>query len=249
MKDVLLGKDLFGKKVYWKNLDAMNSLLLTGLSGSGKSYLTDFIIEQFLAHNYRVVVVSDKAKVDFKNPAVNKIDTLKDTELLDDFIQETEDLMLTIKQKVEESPHSHSRFLKRENRLLIVVDELWSVNKLEKSLKKRFEDFCELVIRQGRYLSIYIIFATQISSVSESGIPIRQCSLIITGKTDTRQLSESLFGTDIAYSSDFLRQGVFLMWDRLSAPKFIRAGNPLSKFSIYRIWILKLLKKIWTIFR
>lgn len=248
MKDILLGRDFFGKKVYWKDLHSMNSVLLAGLSGSGKSFLTNFIIEQFLSEAYRVVVISDKAKVDFKNPAVEKIDPLKDSEVLADFIQSTEKLMNMIKNEVENSPYSHSRFLSKKNRLLIVVDELWSINKLEKNLKISFEDLCELIIRQGRYLSIFIIFATQISSVSESAIPIRQCSLIITGKTDTKQLSESLFGTDIAYSSDFLRQGIFLMWDRLSPPKFIRAGESLSKFSIYRKWISKLLKKIWITF-
>lgn len=226
----------------------MNSLLLAGLSGSGKSYLTNFIAEQFSAEGYRVVVISDKAKVDFKNPSLEKIDPLKDTEVLTSFIQDTEGLMNRIKSDVEDSPYTHSRFLSGKNRLLVVVDELWSIDKLEKNLKKSFEDLCELIIRQGRYLSIFIIFATQISSVSESNIPIRQCSLIITGKTDTRQLSESLFGTDVAYSSDFLRQGIFLMWDRLSPPRFIRAGKPLSKFSIYREWTLKLLRKIWTIF-
>lgn len=250
MKDIYIGIDLFGEKVFWKDLHANSSVLIAGLSGSGKSFLTKMIMDQFLHHNFKVTVISDKAKVDFKAPDILKIDTLEDQEQLADFIEKTEAFMRSRKILIEDSKHSHGRFLLCPQRILIVVDELWSINKLPKELKKKFEDFLEVVIRQGRYLEVYILFVTQISSVAETAIPIRQCSLILTGKTDTKQLSESLFSSDIAYSSDFLRQGMFVIWDRVSPPKFVRvAQKEVFQFSIYWAWVFKQLKKIWTSFR
>ena len=256
MKSVFFGYDLFGREAAWTDLQSKNSLLIGGLSGSGKSYLTQKISEQFLDEGFRVIVISDKARVDFKSERMEKIDTIEEMDRLSELIDDVLLKMRETKRLIEDSQFSHALHIQASLKILIIVDELSSIAEIDhvdKNLRRKFEQFCSRITRQGRYLGVFIIYATQIASVSETNLPIRQSSIIITGKTDTKQLSESLFGTDVAYSSDFLGQGIFVMWDRMSAPKFVRIQerkrSPYIYFSIYIAWTLKLLRRIWTSFR
>ncbi|MBK9321817.1 MAG: hypothetical protein IPM97_02475 [Bdellovibrionaceae bacterium] len=98
--------------------------MIGGLSGSGKSHLTSYILEQFLNEQFREIIISDKSKVDFKNSAMEKIDPLVEPEALKKFIAEMGETLAKTKRKVEASPHSHSRFLSEQNKIVIVVDEL-----------------------------------------------------------------------------------------------------------------------------
>lgn len=243
MKKVFIGLDFFNRKVFW-NLNSHNSVFVGGLSGSGKSFLINWIINCFLSWNYRVIIISEKARVDFKDSRTTRINMIEESNRIDPLIDEITALMISIKRRVENSPLSFLQTSAENEKILIVIDELWEVNRLEKNLKIKFEHFCESLIRQARYMNtIQIVFASQISRVSETSIPIRQCSLIISGKTDTKELSESLFSSDLAYSSDFLKRGLLLFWDRETKPKFIKIVKEPKKFSIYFVWILKFLMK------
>lgn len=242
MKDIFLGYDLFGEKVYWKDLDTYSSVLIAGLSGSGKSFLSQKIIEAFYEYQFKIYAISDKVYVDFKADYIHKIEPHTEKDKLKSFIEDVKGILSTTKAVVEKSSFSHIRYTNKSPRLFILIDELWSLNSLDKALRNDFESLCELIIRQGRYLGIFILFVTQISSVSETAIPIRQCSIILTGRTDTKQLSESLFGSDIGYANHALNQpGCFVFWNRKDKPKIIRISNELKGL---RRWILKLLNKI-----
>ena len=65
MKKVYLGTDLRENNVYWE-LFNNNSLAITGLSGTGKSYLCNSVINIFIENKYEVIIISSKARVDFK---------------------------------------------------------------------------------------------------------------------------------------------------------------------------------------
>lgn len=246
MNKIFLGVDLFKKELCW-DYTRHNSAFIGGLSGSGKSFLISRIIEQFLELDYRIIIISEKARVDFKDPRIERINTLEEIDRIQEVIEDISEIMTSIKRRVENSPHSANEEPLPSEKILLVVDELWATDLLPKELN--FNVFCDNLIRTARYMkSIQVIFASQISRVAESKISLRQSSIIISGKTDTRELSQSLFGTDIAYSSDFLKRGVLLFWDRESNPKILKVVKRPFRFSIYlRRWILKLLTKISTI--
>lgn len=248
-KSIVLGKDLFQREVLWEQLESNTSVLISGLSGSGKSYLTNELIELFLKDQFDIVVISDKAKVDFKQANIKKINPLADKTQLEELIYDLENRISKLKLQIEQSEKSHAVQIDNPLKTIIIFDELWTINHLDKQLKEKVEFFAEILIRQSRYLGVFIIFVTQISSVSETNIPIRQCSIILTGKTDTKQLSESLFGSDIAYDNPALKTGSFVFWNRLKSPKIIKINKlRVLKKSIYKLWISKLLKLILTIF-
>lgn len=242
MKNIFLGYDLYGDSVYWKDLDIFSSVLISGLSGSGKSFLSHKIIDAFHKRQFKIYAISDKVYVDFKVDYIHKIDPHAETEKLKAFITEISSILAKTKALVEKSAFSHVNQTCKPPKVFILVDELWSLNNLDKALRTDFENCCQLIIRQGRYLGLFVLFINQVSSVSESAIPVRQCSIIITGRTDTKQLSESLFGTDVAYSNPALsQQGSFLFWDRKSKPKVIKIRNEIKGL---KKWILKLLNRI-----
>lgn len=90
MNRIYLGVDFFAKKIFWEDLQSNNSVLIGGLSRSGKSYLTSHILDQFAEQKFRVIVVSDKSKVDFKSSEIEKIDPLAEKQGLEEFITEME---------------------------------------------------------------------------------------------------------------------------------------------------------------
>lgn len=244
MKNIFLGYDLFGESVYWRDLDTFSSLLLAGLSGSGKTYLSNKIMENFHQQQFKIFAISDKVYVDFKNEYINKIDPHSEKEKLKKFIDEIKSILNKTKAEVEKSQFSHINYTNQQPKIFILVDELWSINKLDKTLRTEFEDLCELIIRQGRYLGLFILFISQVSSVAETNIPVRQCSIIITGRTDTKQLSESLFGTEVAYSNPALNKvGSFVFWDRRRNPIIIKVSKS-KEVKGFKKWLFKLLKKI-----
>jgi len=234
---IYLARDLNNENQYWK-IENKNSIFISGLSGNGKSFFVNNIIEDFRKNEFDIVVISDKAKVDYKQQDIQKINTLEDTELLKEFIERTNSLIKKLKTEVENSKYSHIKHLNEKSNLLIVLDELWSISKLDKDLRKQFTDVIELVIRQGRYIGLYIVLCSQIGKITETEIPIRQASVLIIGKTDTKELSESLMGTDLAYSSP-LKQGMFFYWDRESKPKIIKVvPEKISIFKRIKKWII-----------
>lgn len=242
MKNIFLGYDLFGESVYWNNLDNFSSVFIGGLSGTGKTYLSHKILQIFYHQQFKTYVISKKVYVDFKQDYINRIQPHTEKDKLTIFISEINTVLEKTKTEVEKSQFSHIKHLKNQPKIFILIDELWSLNDLEKPLKIEFENLCSLIIREGRYLGIYIAFLSQLSAKSETDIPIRQCSIIITGRTDSKQLSESLFSSDFAYSNPALQQqGTFIFWDRLSEPKVIKISEEIKGL---KKWILKLLKKI-----
>ena len=82
MKNIFLGYDLFNQSVYWKDLDIYSSVLIAGLSGSGKSYLSQKIIDVFNRQQFKIYAISDKVYVDFKQDFIQKIDPHADIEKL-----------------------------------------------------------------------------------------------------------------------------------------------------------------------
>lgn len=244
MKNIFLGYDLNKNPIYWGSLDIYSSMLLAGLSGSGKSFITDLIIKDAIKKRFKVFCISEKVYVDFKQSNITRINPLIETAKLNDFITLVENELLILKGKVEASQFSHISKTESESRTLVIVDELWAIAKIEKTLKVRFENLCEKIIRQGRYLGLYILFISQSSSTDESDIPIRQCSIILSGKTPTKQLSESICGSDILYSNPALKnQGVFIFWNRHDKPKIIIVPINGQAKGIKK-WIYKLLNKI-----
>ena len=217
---VYLSRDLKDRNVYWET-ENHNSFSIMALSGNGKSFLVNNIISIFKQKKYKIVIISDKAKVDYKDKETTRINPLEDHQELEDFIEETHALFKELKTEVENSEYSHIKHLKKKANLIIILDELWSIQKLEKEIRKKLVDLIELIIRQGRFLDLFLIMASQIGKVSETDIPIRQASIMVLGKTDTRELSESLIGDSSCYDTP-LKQGMFFYWDRQNRPKIIR---------------------------
>lgn len=231
MKRVYLAQDLKKQNVFW-DLYNNNSLAITGLSGTGKSYLCNSIIDIFIKNNYEVIIISSKAKVDFKQDC-KKIRPLEDKEELKAFIDKMNALISKSKTEVENSEFTHINKI-RNQKILVVVDELWETSRLETNLKKEFLEFLELALRQLRYLSINVILLSQSFKVSETSLPFKMVKIIISSKTDTAEASSSIFDSDIAYKAP-LKAGQFIFWDRKSKYKIITLKP--EKFSLFkRIW-------------
>lgn len=238
MKKVYIGQNLKKENVYWELLNS-NSLYLSGLSGTGKSYLANNIISQFLKNGYEVIIISSKAKVDFKQD-VQRIRPREDLQELKEFIIKMNSLILSSKTEVEDSKYSHLAEI-REQKVFIVLDELWEFEKLDKEIKKDFNDLIELFIRQTRYLSINVMMLSQTAKTSETSIPIRQSKNLVIGKTDTAEASSSLLDSDIAYKAP-LKMGQFIFWNRKNKPEIISVIP--EKISLFkRIWKLLLKEK------
>lgn len=238
MKKAYIGRDLKDENTYWELLNN-NSCALTGLSGQGKSYLASQLIDQFKEAGYEVIIISSKAKVDFKQ-SVQKIRPKEDTEELKLFLERMNNLILTSKTEVESSQFSHISKI-REQKILIVCDELWETEKLPKEIKKEFLDFLELVVRQLRYLSINCLLLSQTFKVSETSIPFKQVKIIISSKTDTKEASEAIFDSPIAYTAP-LKTGQFIFWNRKEKYKIITLKP--EKISLFKkIWNIILNKK------
>lgn len=234
-----IGRDLKNQNTYW-DLYNNNSCAITGLSGMGKSTLANQIIQQAIKENYRVIIISSKAKVDFKQD-VQRIRTKEDVEELKSFIKEMNDLISTSKTEVENSQFTHINEI-REQQILIVCDELWENEKLPKELKKDFLDFLELALRQLRYLSINLLLLSQTFKVSEvSSVPFKMCKIIISSKTDTAEASSVIFDSPIAYTAP-LKTGQFIFWDRKSKYKIITL-KPEKKSLFSKLWNYILKKK------
>jgi nucleoside-triphosphatase THEP1 len=233
MKQVYLGQSLKNHNVSWF-LDNNNSLAITGLSGQGKSFLASLILNQFIKAGYEVIIISSKAKVDFKQD-VQKIRPLEDLEELKAFINKMNALIKSLKTEVENSEYTHINNIKKVN-MLIVCDELWETELLPKEIKKDFTDLITLILRQMRYLSINCLLLSQTFKVSETSIPLKLVKIIISSKTDTKEGSEAIFDSDIAYKAP-LKSGQFIFWDRKSKYKIITVKP--ERVSLFkRIWKL-----------
>lgn len=217
MKKVYLAQDLRGRNIYWE-LENQNSLYISGLSGSGKSFLANNIINFFIKANYEVYIISDKARVDFKQNVL-KIRPKEDFDELLKFIEQMKAVEAESRKLVEDSEHTHINKIK-EQKILIVLDEMWAFEKLRKEVKNDFIDLIEKLIRQGRYVSINLLMLSQSAKVSETAIPIRQAKVMIIGKTSTGEESKSLIDSEISYKAP-LKSGQFIFWDRKNKPKII----------------------------
>lgn len=219
---IYLGQDLHKENTYWP-LRNKNSLALTGLSGNGKSYLLGQMIEQFERLGFDITVISDKVLVDFKQPYLKKIDPLNNLEKLEQFVDQTAKEFKLRKELVENSQYTHIQDVDSSLKpQLLILDETWALAFIDdKEIRKNFFNLIELLIRQGRFLNMFLIVCTQVGKVSETEISLRQCSILITGKTDTAEMSKSLLGNDDAYSVP-LKTGMFIYFDRGSKPKIIK---------------------------
>jgi nucleoside-triphosphatase THEP1 len=231
MKKVYLARDLKNQNTYW-DLYNNNSCAITGLSGMGKSYLASLIINQFIEAGYEVVIISSKAKVDFKQD-IQKIRPLEDVEELKVFINKMNTLIKSLKTEVENSEFTHINKI-REQKILIVCDELWETENLPKDTKKDFIDLITLTLRQMRYLSINCLLLSQTFKVSETTLPFKQVKIIISSKTDTAEASQAIFDNPIAYTAP-LKTGQFIFWDRKAKYKIITI-KPEKKSLFTKIW-------------
>ena len=227
---IYIGRNLKNENIYWETINK-NFLYIASLSGGGKSYLANQIINQFIGENFKVYIISDKARVDYKQDVI-KISPLEEVDKLKDFVNEILELTRKLKTTVENSKFTHIQDTNKGEKIVIVLDELWSAEKLPKELKKEFNDLIEIVIRQGRYLNLILLGISQTFKTTETSIPIKQAAVIIMGKTDTREASLSVMDSDLGYSAP-LRAGQFLYWQRGTKP-FIVTIKP-EKKSIFRI--------------
>lgn len=232
---IYVGRNLKNENVYWDTLNR-NFLYIASLSGGGKSYLASEILNQFLAENYRVYIISDKARVDYKRSEPIKISPHEDAEKLKGFIQEISELMSNLKREVENSNFTHISQTGKSFKIAIFLDELWSTDKLPKDLRASFNDLIELIIRQGRYLNICLICLSQTFKSTESAIPIKHASVVVLGRTDTREASLSVMDSDIGYSSP-LKPGQFIYWLRGKKPIVITV-KPEKRSLLKVLWNL-----------
>lgn len=232
---IYIGRNLKNENVYWETLNR-NFLYIASLSGGGKSYLASEILDQFINENYRVYIISDKARVDYKTIEPIKISPHEETEKLKEFIREISELMTNLKLEVEKSRFTHINKTGASIKIAIFLDELWSTDKLPKELRTSFNDLIELIIRQGRYLNICLICLSQTFKTTETSIPIKHASVVVLGRTDTREASLSVMDSDIGYSSP-LKPGQFIYWQRGIKP-FVITVKPEKKSLFGIIWNL-----------
>lgn len=232
---IYVGRNLKDENIYWDTFNR-NFLYIASLSGGGKSYLASEILNQFLAENYQVYIISDKARVDYKRTEPIKISPHEEMERLKEFIQKTSNLMTNLKIEVENSEFTHISNTGKSLKIAIFLDELWSTDKLPKDLRASFNDLIELIIRQGRYLNICLICLSQTFKSTESAIPIKHASVVVLGRTDTREASLSVMDSDIGYSSP-LKPGQFIYWLRGKKPIVITV-KPEKRSLLKVLWNL-----------
>jgi len=232
---IYIGRNLKNENVYWDTFNR-NFLYIASLSGGGKSYLASEILNQFLDQNYKLYIISDKARVDYKRPEPIKISPHEEIEKLKDFIHEVSELMSSLKTEVENSEFTHINNTGKSLKIAILLDELWSTNNLPKELKTSFNDLIELIIRQGRYLNICLICLSQTFKTTETAIPIKHASVVVLGRTDTKEASLSVMDSDIGYSSP-LKPGQFIYWQRGLKP-FVITVRPEKKSLFKVLWNL-----------
>lgn len=208
--NTFIGYEVFSRQDVYLNFKETNSAYIAGLSGTGKSYLINLIIKDYLNKKLKVIILSEKAHVDYKNET-KKIDFTDDKEL-EETIKYLNDEFNSRKKEVESTNLTKTS----KNPILIILDEAWSVKK-----NKPFNELINKIIRMGRFTRINIIIASQSISTSESEFNHRMVGIIIMSRSETMQISESVFGTGIAYTTP-LKRGQFIYWNRKTQPKIIK---------------------------
>jgi DNA helicase HerA-like ATPase len=229
---IYIGRNLKNQNIYW-NTKNRNFLYIAALSGGGKSYLANQIIDQFILKKYKVYIISEKARVDYKQDVI-KVSPLDEHEALRKFISEIQEIINNLKVIVENSKFSHINETNKNVKLVVILDELWSTDKLPKDLKADFNNLIELIIRQGRYLNLLLIGISQTFKANETDIPIKQASVIIIGKTDTKEASLSVLDNTLGYTAP-LRTGQFIYWQRGDHPVIVSI-KPEFKSFFRKLW-------------
>lgn len=238
---IYIGQNLKDENIYWETFNR-NFLYIASLSGGGKSYLASQVLDQLLLCDFKVYIISDKARVDYKRTEPIKISPHEEIEKLKEFINEISELMSVLKHQVEKSEYTHISKTGKSLKIAILLDELWSTDKLPKDVRASFNDLIEIIIRQGRYLDICLICLSQTFKTTETAIPIKHASVVILGRTDTKEASFSVMDSDIGYSSP-LKPGQFIFWQRGLKP-FVITVKPEKKSLFKVLWNLLKLKLI-----
>lgn len=220
---VLAGDLLTGEIELLNHTKDEHSLFLSGIPNSGKSYSANSILDQVLTNGFTVYVISSKAKIDFKDPRIQKriVPSVDDQnqELLA-FIDEQSVFFKEKKRLVEESQFTNLKHLETEKRVFL-FDEMWLLTKLEKNAQAKILNFIEFLIREARYLNTIIILASQSPRSNEIPVPFKMCSVLMSGRLDTGESSEAVFGSKIAFETP-LKSGELILKRAGHEPKLVR---------------------------
>lgn len=93
---IYIGQNLKDENIYWETFNR-NFLYIASLSGGGKSYLASQVLDQLLLCDFKVYIISDKARVDYKRTEPIKISPHEEIEKLKEFINEISELMSVLK--------------------------------------------------------------------------------------------------------------------------------------------------------
>jgi len=133
---IFFGKDEFGKKIY-KNINEMKHLLVVGQSGSGKSVLTNNLINSLLFNKTKMFLIDLKGGVEFykynKYDFVKVVDNLKDLQKL---LENLKELMENRLKKMKKNGETFSS----EKPIFVIFDEIQSINDNKEVLGKKTYD-------------------------------------------------------------------------------------------------------------
>lgn len=224
--EIVLGADLLtGSLEHLDYKDYEHSLFLSGLPNSGKSFSANSILGQFLDSGFKVYIVSSKAKVDFKDPRIEKrivpnVEKPEQNQELITFIDEQYEILRKKKTRVENSNFTNLKHIETE-KTVYLFDEMWAFAKLEKQVQQKVLTFVEFLIRESRYLNSILLMSSQSLRSSEIPVPFKMVSVILSGKTDTAESSESVFNSRIAFDTP-LKAGELILKRAGREPKLIR---------------------------
>lgn len=182
----------FGNQVEWNN-----RILITGQSGTGKSWFRDWIINYYIKCNKRryYIIVDDRLsnaeRLYKKSFKIQEIENLKYVNKLRNFIRYHEKVYFIINMDRERT----NEFLEKLINILYTLKDILFVTDESHLFYKRYKepDGIEKLLRNGRKDGIDQIYVTQrLVDISPDIVDLcnRKISFRITGKNSVERIAE-----------------------------------------------------------
>lgn len=196
---------------YYIDLRETPHLLVTGATGSGKSYFVQNLITQTLFKEYEVDIIDYKRSYQMFESTCSVVYTIEDIEKkMDEVIEELHERQIQMDEHLKED----STVLAFEKgfpvRLVVIEEYLALVNsnvdkKILSKIEKQILEICTL----GRALNIHLLVTMQVSAATNlnSSIRANMSCRVVMGNVN-RTILETTFGTGIAIPNANIKKEV-----------------------------------------
>lgn len=186
---------------YYIDLRQTPHLLVTGATGSGKSYFVQSLITQALFKDYEIDIIDYKRSYQMFENTCSVVYTIEDIEKkMDEVIEELHERQVQMDEHLKEDATVLAYQKGFSLRLVVIEEYLALVNsnadkKMLAKIEKQILEICTL----GRALNIHLFMTMQVSAATNlnSSIRANMSCRVVMGNVN-RTILETTFGTGVA---------------------------------------------------